>query len=245
MKKIKCSGLSLFTLLAVMVFFLSSCAEAGMGDVGDDIDVAELEFLALPSAALSGVIMSSDPENETASEAAWTLATSASTGVTLAQLYITLASEGWDSSQPSSYSSGGVTFTWERNGDTVTWTYDYNFSGESVSFMIEVTDKGSDRDVLVKIDGDTMLTGTVAADGASGNARYYPAPEDPSASYDTVWGTAASPYDLQYLVYEYTEETATALLTINTTSDGASGSWSYEEPVETVVADNIWPAPQG
>jgi hypothetical protein len=240
MKKTKRSGLPLFTLLAIMVFLLSSCTEAGMGDVGDDFDADNLEFLSLPLAAVYGVSGSPDSESSTASDDAALLASSASLGVTLAQLYITLASEGWDSSLPSSYSSGGVTFTWERNGDTYTWTYTYDVSGESASIVIEVTDNGSDRDVLVTIDGNTMITGTVADDGASGNARYYPSPEDPSASYDTVWGPAASPYDLKYEVYEYTGGTAAALLTINTTLDGASGSWSYQEPVGTAVAGNSW-----
>ena len=240
MKRIKYLGLPLFTLLAIMIFLLSSCTEAGMGDVGDDFDADTLEFLSLPLTAVYGVSGSPDPGDSTASESAALLASSASTGVTLAQLYITLASEGWDSSLPSSYSSGGVTFTWERNGDTYTWTYTYDFSGESSSIVIEVTDNGATRNVLVKIDGNTMIAGTVADDGASGNARYYPVPEDPSASYDTVWGPAASPYDLQFMVYEYTGETATALLSINTTLDGESGNWSYEEPVGTAVADNSW-----
>lgn len=240
MKKTKRSGLPLFTLLAIMVFFLSSCTEAGMGDVNNDFDADSLEFLSLPLAAVYGVSGSPDSGDEPASGDASLLASSASAGVTLAQVYITLASEGWDSSLPSSYSSGGVTITWERNGDTYTWTYTYDFGGESSSIVIEVTDNGSDRDVLVTIDGNTMITGTVADDGASGNARYYPSPEDSSVSYDTVWTSAASPYDINYQVYEYTGETATALLTINTTSDGASGNWSYEEPVGTVVAGNSW-----
>jgi hypothetical protein len=240
MKKIKCFGLPLFTLLALMIFLLSSCSEAGMGDVGDDIDVAELEFLALPSAALYGVIGSPDSGDSTASDSAVLLASTASAGVTLAQVYITLVSEGWDSSQPSSYSSNGLTFTWETSGNTFTWTYTYDFGGESASIVIEVTDNGSDRDVLVTIDGNTMITGTVADDGDSGNARYYPLPEDPSESYDTVWGPAVSPYELKYTTTEYSGGTATALLTINTTLDGESGSWSYEEPIGTVVADNSW-----
>jgi len=240
MDKMKRSGLPLFSLLAIMVFFLSSCTEAGMGDVNGNLDDDELEFLTLPAAALYGISGSPDPEDSTASGDAALLASSASAGVTLAQLYITLAYAEWDESLPSSYSSSGVTFSWEKNGDTYTWTYDYTVGSESVSIVIEVTDNGTTRDVLVTIDGDTMITGTVAADGTSGNARYYPTPEDPSVSYDTVWASAASPYDLQYLVYEYTGETATALLTINTTSDGASGSWSYEEPVGTAVAGNSW-----
>ena len=241
MNKTKYRTLLYFFPAILAAFIVSSCTAAGMGDVNDDPGNTEVEILVIPSAALYGIIGSPDPAATAASEEASLIATSASTGVILAQLYITLVYEGWDPNGPAVYSNGTTSISWIKSGDTITWTYTYDFGGTPSVTVIEVTDKGSSKDVLIKIDGSTYISGSVLTDGTSGNARLYPDPEDSSISYNTVWEPSASPYDLVFTVSEYSGETVTAVLTINTSYDGESGTWSYASPPGAAPIGNQWP----
>lgn len=226
-------------VLASAVIF--GCAGAGAGSDGSGgWDGESFEIRAFPFGALIGIAGSRDPAlPESVSEAILEMASSASAGITFVQLYVTLAYSGWDESFPPDYESGGVDYSWERIGDTLRWTFTYG----SESIVIEVTDLGSSRDVLVKKNDETLLSGNVANGGGSGSASFYPDWADPGEYFLAVWEPSVAPFDILYTVTKYSGVTAEALLTVNTDFEGESGQWSYEVPPGTLAASGEWPEP--
>ena len=246
----KRSALYPVVLSALAAMVLAACVDLGLGGTNDGANGGggagqgydSLELLSLPQAALIGIANSPDPEDPEAQEAALEMAANANLAMVLAQLYVALAFAGWDPSLPAVYESGGVTFSWFADGDTVTWSYSYGSGGEAAVIVIEVTDNGATWDVSVTVDGDTLLSGTVAEGGGSGSVRSYPVPANPDNSILVVWGPAAAPYELTFTVTRYAGgDTAVAELTVATTLDGAAGEWLYAAPPGSTPAGNDWP----
>ena len=240
--------LSLAAVAVLALAVLLGCEAAGAGDP-DDLNGTPpgedgIEFLMLPSDAIYGIIGSPDDGGpEGANDAAADLAANGFVGVLSAQLYVTLAYASWDPTLPSTYESGGVTFTWEKVGNTYTWTYSFDDGLELSEIVIVVTDNDTTRDVTVTIDSVELLSGTVATDGSSGEARWYGGDLPPGESIGVVWGAALPPYDLVFTVSRYdATETVIEGLVVNTTMDGAAGEWAYYDasPFVTPVAGNSW-----
>lgn len=193
----------------------------------EDFEQQEQIVTAGYNAALNMSLETGDPDAQAAGNLAQLAISTMNTGL----LYPLLVFETWDETQPSTYTQGGVTFTWTQVGNTWTWRW----SSGSQTFAITVTAEPDGWSYVVEIDDVTFTEGVYSADGTSGQATYYDYLGSGEISFVATWD--ASPetgYLYRYTLEEYNGAAEPDVeMTLDVNAEGTAAAW--------VLTDNVSP----
>jgi hypothetical protein len=166
-----------------LLLALSGCFGAGVlpdpGDIEEPVslDLSNVEPWLMPDESEGHAVLT-NPQNPTLygtvySEMTWII-----------DVFPVL--QDWDSSLPSQYAyppaEPWLDITWELSDGEFTWDIDY---GEG-SYVVTLSDAGSEVTILVSENGNPLLSGAIAYDGLSGNG--YIGPEQ----FNYSWGPSPS-----------------------------------------------------
>lgn len=212
------------SLSIVAMMILAACGGAGAGGNGDASppDLSSIDFVMVSSR--EGMAALSDLP-----------AHGGATAIVMPFIAYFAVLADWTVDQPSSYTYGSVTVSWNQNGSTWCWT----ISGvDEVAFEIEfcITDTGTDLQITVHYNDELFLSGTISYDGSVGTVSLF---SSGSPLYSYSWQPSAIvPYDWNVRIEDNSDPDSD--LIIDFTDDGSQGEY-YIEGTDIMGA---WPEAQ-
>lgn len=207
---------------AVSLLVLSSFVFPGPAAA---LGLDDLQVKSIPPAALEKVVeeTSSNPQ----AIRAYSLLIAANASISLADTYLTLALGSWSPALAKSYSAGGTTFTWKREGNHWTWSWAGRDESGPQTFVTDVVESGTSYDIKIRVNNGTFLTGTVNRKGASGTVTIDSSPggQNPE-TFTTRWEPDASPYATKFTVSGRAEAPLGSVV-LHCDDPGTRVRWSY------------------